>query len=66
MAQSYAGFIAFYIWIRQVYIVPVQLNTQLISKLDYFSHSFPRPPAKRAVALAFINAFGQLGNIVGA
>ena len=51
---------------KYIYLVPAQLNAQLISKLDYFSHSFPRPPAKRAVALAFINAFGQLGNIVGA
>lgn len=27
--------------------------------------SFPRPPAKRAVALALVNAFSQLGNIAG-
>ncbi|TFY83064.1 hypothetical protein EWM64_g950 [Hericium alpestre] len=27
--------------------------------------SFPRPPSKRAVALAFINAFSQLGNVAG-
>lgn len=29
------------------------------------SSSFPRPPAKRAVALAFMNAMSQVGNIVG-
>ncbi|KAK8055146.1 major facilitator superfamily domain-containing protein [Apiospora rasikravindrae] len=32
---------------------------------SWISSSFPRPPAKRAVALAFINAFSQLGNIAG-
>ncbi|KAF8322041.1 sugar transporter [Clavulina sp. PMI_390] len=32
---------------------------------SWLSHSIPRPPAKRAVALAFINAFSQLGNISG-
>ncbi|CAK5268275.1 unnamed protein product [Mycena citricolor] len=29
------------------------------------SNTFPRPPSKRAVALALINAFSQLGNISG-
>ncbi|KAG6919397.1 hypothetical protein DXG01_006280 [Tephrocybe rancida] len=29
------------------------------------SNTFPRPPSKRAVALALINAFSQLGNIAG-
>ncbi|GJJ06209.1 hypothetical protein Clacol_000398 [Clathrus columnatus] len=29
------------------------------------SNSLPRPPAKRAVALALINAWSQLGNIAG-
>jgi MFS family permease len=29
------------------------------------SSSFPRPPAKRAVAIAMVNAFSQLGNIAG-
>ncbi|KAK8853084.1 hypothetical protein IAR55_003785 [Kwoniella newhampshirensis] len=32
---------------------------------SWISTSFPRPPAKRAVALAMINAFSQLGNIAG-
>jgi MFS family permease len=32
---------------------------------SWISSSFPRPPAKRAVALALINAFSQLGNIAG-
>ncbi|KAJ3510623.1 hypothetical protein NLJ89_g4574 [Agrocybe chaxingu] len=31
----------------------------------WMSNSFPRPPSKRAVALALINAFSQLGNISG-
>ncbi|KAL5487783.1 hypothetical protein ACEPAI_5891 [Sanghuangporus weigelae] len=31
----------------------------------WISNSIPRPPAKRAVAIAFINAFSQLGNIAG-
>ncbi|CAL1701087.1 unnamed protein product [Somion occarium] len=33
--------------------------------LTWISNSIPRPPSKRAVALAFINAFSQLGNIAG-
>jgi len=33
--------------------------------LAWLSTSFPRPPAKRAVALALINAFSQLGNVAG-
>jgi MFS family permease len=32
---------------------------------SWISSSFPRPPAKRAVAIAMINAFSQLGNIAG-
>jgi MFS family permease len=32
---------------------------------SWISSSFPRPPAKRAVAIAMINAFSQLGNICG-
>ena len=31
----------------------------------WISNTIPRPPAKRAVALALINAFSQLGNIAG-
>ncbi|KAK1923183.1 major facilitator superfamily domain-containing protein [Papiliotrema laurentii] len=31
----------------------------------WMSSSFPRPPAKRAVALAFMNAMSQTGNIAG-
>jgi len=31
----------------------------------WMSNTIPRPPSKRAVALAFINAFSQLGNIAG-
>ena len=33
--------------------------------LTWSSNTFARPPAKRAVALAFINAFSQLANIGG-
>jgi len=33
--------------------------------LGWISNTFPRPPAKRAVALALINAFSQLGNVAG-
>lgn len=32
---------------------------------SWISSTFPRPPAKRAVAIAFINAFSQLGNVAG-
>lgn len=32
---------------------------------SWISSSFPRPPAKRAVAIAIINAFSQLGNVAG-
>ncbi|KAJ7576928.1 MFS general substrate transporter [Mycena floridula] len=31
----------------------------------WMSNSFPRPPSKRAVALALMNAFSQLGNVSG-
>jgi hypothetical protein len=32
---------------------------------SWVSSSFPRPPAKRAVAIALINSFCQLGNVAG-
>ena len=31
----------------------------------WVSNSFPRPPSKRAVVVALVNAFSQLGNIAG-
>ncbi|THH31322.1 hypothetical protein EUX98_g2895 [Antrodiella citrinella] len=31
----------------------------------WVANTFPRPPSKRAVALALINAFSQLGNVAG-
>jgi len=31
----------------------------------WVSNSIPQPPSKRAVALAFINSFSQLGNVFG-
>ncbi|KAG6898880.1 hypothetical protein C0995_007928 [Termitomyces sp. Mi166 len=37
----------------------------LIVFYAWMSNTFPRSPSKRAVALAFINAFSQLGNIAG-
>lgn len=36
-----------------------------ITFYSWISSSFPRPPAKRAVAIAMINGFGQLGNVAG-
>lgn len=32
---------------------------------SWVSSSFPRPPAKRAVAIALVNSFCQLGNVAG-
>jgi hypothetical protein len=32
---------------------------------SWISSSVPRPPAKRAVAIAMVNAFSQLGNVAG-
>ncbi len=31
----------------------------------WVSNSFPRPPSKRAVAVALVNAFSKLGNVAG-
>nr|VWO95174.1 N/A [Ganoderma boninense] len=31
----------------------------------WISNTFPRPPAKRAVALAFVNAFSEFGDVAG-
>jgi hypothetical protein len=31
----------------------------------WMSNTIPRPPTKRAVGIAFMNAFSQLGNIAG-
>jgi MFS family permease len=42
-----------------------QSYAAFITFLAWISSTFPRPPSKRAVAIAFINAFGQLGNISG-
>ena len=36
-----------------------------ITFVAWISSTFPRPPSKRAVAIAFIVSFGQLGNIAG-
>lgn len=42
-----------------------QSYAAFITFLAWISSTFPRPPSKRAVAIAFINAFAQLGNIAG-
>jgi len=42
-----------------------QSYTAFIIFLAWISSCFPRPPSKRSVAIAFINCFGQLGNITG-
>ena len=42
-----------------------QSYSGFICFLTWTSNTFARPPSKRAVALAFINAFSQLGNIAG-
>lgn len=39
--------------------------TSFIVFYSWISTSFPRPPAKRAVAIALVNAFSQLGNVAG-
>ncbi|KAG8221321.1 MFS general substrate transporter [Butyriboletus roseoflavus] len=33
--------------------------------LTWVSHTIPRPPAKRSVALGLVNGFGNLGNVMG-
>lgn len=40
-------------------------NYSFIVFYSWISSTFPRPPAKRAVAIAMINAFSQLGNVAG-
>ncbi|KAI0005089.1 MFS general substrate transporter [Russula compacta] len=42
-----------------------QSYSGFICFLTWTSNTFARTPSKRAVALAFINAFSQLGNIAG-
>jgi len=42
-----------------------QSYTAFITFLAWVSNSISRPPSKRAVALATINAFSQLGNVAG-
>jgi hypothetical protein len=37
-----------------------------ITFLAWTNNSVPRPPAKRAVTLALVNGFSQLGNVAGA
>ena len=42
-----------------------QSYAAFITFLAWVSSVFPRPASKRSVAIAFINAFGQLGDIIG-
>ncbi|KAG2369849.1 major facilitator superfamily domain-containing protein [Suillus spraguei] len=42
-----------------------QSYTAFVVYWAWVSNSIPRPTSKRAVALAFVNAFSSLGNIVG-
>jgi hypothetical protein len=42
-----------------------QSYSGFICFLTWTSNTFARSPSKRAVALAFINAFSQLGNVAG-
>lgn len=42
-----------------------QSYSSFICFLAWTSNIVARPPSKRAVALAFINAFSQLGNVAG-
>ncbi|KAH7914086.1 major facilitator superfamily domain-containing protein [Hygrophoropsis aurantiaca] len=43
-----------------------QMYAGLIVFYAWMSNSFLLPPAKRAAAIALINAFSQLGNVIGA
>lgn len=47
------------------FFLMAQKYAGFVCQFAWLSNSFPRPTAKRAVALAFINAFSQLGNISG-
>ncbi|EKM59844.1 uncharacterized protein PHACADRAFT_158253 [Phanerochaete carnosa HHB-10118-sp] len=42
-----------------------QAYAAFIVFLAWVANSVPRPPGKRAVALALVNAFSQLGNVAG-
>ncbi|KAJ7068249.1 major facilitator superfamily domain-containing protein [Mycena amicta] len=37
----------------------------LVVMYAWMSNSFPRPPSKRAVSIALLNGFSQLGNVAG-
>ncbi len=67
-AGSYAGYIIQYTWMASVSSVSKTSNLKHNGPLTdnmFRKQSFPRPPAKRAVALALMNAISQLGNIAG-
>ncbi|KAL3433032.1 major facilitator superfamily domain-containing protein [Aspergillus tetrazonus] len=56
-------------WVRSILSLSFPhlliLLTSFIVFYSWISTSFPRPPAKRAVAIAMVNAFSQLGNVAG-
>ncbi|THU87617.1 MFS general substrate transporter [Dendrothele bispora CBS 962.96] len=44
----------------------IAISTQaLAARYAWIPSCFPRPPSKRAISIAFINAFSQLGNVAG-
>jgi hypothetical protein len=63
-ASSYAGKSHTPIIIISVLVLIITCSGFIVF-YSWISSSFPRPPAKRAVAIAMINAFSQLGNIAG-
>ncbi|KLO18099.1 sugar transporter [Schizopora paradoxa] len=53
-------------WTRYISLfLMAQMYSGFVTFLAWASNTIARPPSKRAVALAFINAFSQLGNIIG-
>lgn len=63
-ASSYAGYVAL-LKLSTYRKFQLTLKFRYIVFYSWISSTFPRPPAKRAVAIAIINAFAQLGNIAG-
>ncbi|KXX73408.1 putative tartrate transporter [Madurella mycetomatis] len=64
------GFIVFIISMSTLNVAARYVSKQAVMLAScvfysWISSSFPRPPAKRAVVIAMINAFSQLGNVAG-
>ncbi|EJD01117.1 MFS general substrate transporter [Fomitiporia mediterranea MF3/22] len=56
------------LWVSPVFDPPFLMSLSYVGYIVMFawiSNSIPRPPSKRAVALAFINCTSQLGNVAG-